>query len=115
MLLGSLMILVVASALPALPVLVVVMALAGFAVGTAQPSRDMLVRSATPTGASGKVFGFVYSGLDVGAALTSLLFGWLLDRGEPRALFGLVSVLMLLTIGTVVEVRRRSAPAVARS
>lgn len=115
MLLGSLMILVVASALPTLPALVVAMALAGFAVGTAQPSRDMLVRAATPAGASGKVFGFVYSGLDVGATLTSLVFGWLLDRGEPRALFVLVSGLMLLTIGTVVEVRRRAASLAARS
>ena len=45
------------------------LALAGAAGGITNPSRDMIVRSATPPGASGKVFGFVYSGLDVGSFL----------------------------------------------
>jgi MFS family permease len=89
------------------------MTLAGLAIGVVQPSRDMLVRAATPPGASGKVFGFVYSGLDLGSALTPLLFGWLLDRGQPRAMFVAIAVLMLVTIATVVEVRRRAVPAAA--
>lgn len=102
-----------ALAFAALPV---VMALAGFALGVTSPSRDMLVRAATPRGASGKVYGFVYSGLDLGSALTPLMFGWLLDRGEPRAVFVVSAVFMLLTITTVVQVRRHgvrsAAPAV---
>ena len=44
------------------------LALAGFAGGATNPSRDMIVRNATPPGASGKVPGFVYSGLDVGCS-----------------------------------------------
>ena len=95
------------SALPA------VLGLAGFCHGATGPSRDMLVRAATPPGASGKVFGFVYSGLDLGACLTPLAFGWLLDHGDPRMLFVAVGVLMLMTIGTVVQVRRRAQPAPA--
>src|SRR6185369_11174200 len=55
------------------------LALAGFAGGTTNPSRDMIVRNATPPGASGKVFGFVYSGLDVGSLLGPPLFGYLMD------------------------------------
>ena len=86
------------------------MALMGFCLGTISPSRDMLVRAATPPGASGKVYGFVYSGLDLGSCLTPLLFGWLLDRGEPRMVFVTSSVFMLLTIATAVQVRRRAAP-----
>ena len=66
----------------------------------------MLVRAATPPGASGKVFGFVYSGLDLGSCLTPLAFGWLLDHGDPRLLFVAVGILMLCTIATVVQVRR---------
>jgi MFS family permease len=89
------------------------MALSGFSMGVTAPSRDMLVRAATPRGSSGKVFGFVYSGLDLGSALTPLLFGWLLDRGQPRAMFVAIAVLMLVTIATVVEVRRRAVPAAA--
>jgi MFS family permease len=69
------------------------------------------VRAATPPGASGKVYGFVYSGLDLGSALTPLLFGWLLDIGEPRMVFVLSAAFMLLTIATVVQVRRQAAPA----
>ncbi len=93
-----------------------ILAGAGFCHGAASPSRDMLVRAATPPGASGKVFGFVYSGLDLGACLTPLAFGWPLDHGDPRMLFVTVAILMLLTIGTVVQVKRTAqqpAPAVA--
>lgn len=96
------------------PVLLpVVLGLTGFCHGATGPSRDMLVRAATPPGASGKVFGFVYSGLDLGSCLTPLAFGWLLDRGDPRMLFVAVSVLMLCTIATVVQVRRTTQPAPA--
>jgi MFS family permease len=113
---GALLALVLASGALALGALPVVMALAGFALGVTSPSRDMLVRAATPRGASGKVYGFVYSGLDLGSSLTPLIFGWLLDRGEPRAVFVVSAVFMLLTITTVVQVRRhgvrRAAPAV---
>jgi MFS transporter, FSR family, fosmidomycin resistance protein len=92
-----------------------ILGLAGFCHGATGPSRDMLVRAATPPGASGKVFGFVYSGLDLGACLTPLAFGWLLDHGDPRMLFVAVGVLMLLTIATVVQVRRIAQPAPARA
>jgi len=112
---GAVLALALATGALALPALPVVMAIAGFALGMTSPSRDMLVRQATPRGASGKVYGFVYSGLDLGSSLTPLLFGWLLDRGEPRAVFVVSAVFMLLTITTVVQVRRhgvRSSAAV---
>jgi MFS family permease len=89
----------------------VILAVTGFCHGATGPSRDMLVRAATPPGASGKVFGFVYSGLDLGSCVTPLAFGWLLDHGDPRALFAAVAILMLCTIGTVVQVRRSAQPA----
>jgi dipeptide/tripeptide permease len=55
----------------------------------------------------------VYSGLDLGSCLTPLAFGWILDHGDPRMLFVVVGVLMLATIGTVVQVRRNAQPAPA--
>jgi MFS transporter, FSR family, fosmidomycin resistance protein len=113
MLSGAVLVLVMATGALALAALPVVMALAGFALGVTSPSRDMLVRQATPRGASGKVYGFVYSGLDLGSSLTPLLFGWLLDRGEPRAVFVVSAAFMLLTITTVVQVRRHGVRAVA--
>lgn len=111
MFLGAVASLVIASAAPPPALLPVAMAVAGFCLGATSPSRDMLVRAATPPGASGKVYGFVYSGLDLGSALTPLLFGWLLDRGEPRMVFVASAGFMLLTIATVVQVRRHAAPA----
>ncbi len=102
--------LVLASGGLSLGMLPAVLAVAGFCQGATGPSRDMLVRAATPTGASGRVFGFVYSGLDLGSCITPLAFGWLLDHGDPRMVFAAVGVLLLCTIATVVQVRRSAQP-----
>src|SRR6267378_3641748 len=98
--------LVASGALP-LGAISVVMAMTGFSMGVTAPSRDMLVRAATPRGSSGKVFGFVYSGLDVGSLIAPPVYGWFLDRGEPRAMFVVIAAVMLVMIATVVQVRRR--------
>jgi MFS family permease len=65
----------------------VVVALAGAGTGLAAPSRDMLIKRAAPPGATGRVYGTVYSGLDVGFALASPVFGALLDRGLTQGVF----------------------------
>lgn len=62
-------------------------ALAGFGGGLAGPSRDMLVKRAAPPGATGRVYGTVYSGLDLGFALAAPVFGWLLDHHHAHAVF----------------------------
>ena len=69
---------------------------AGVVFGIALPSRDMVVRAATPEGASGRVFGFVYGGLDTGAAITPVLYGWFLDLKHPDWVFSVSSILFLL-------------------
>ena len=113
MVFGAMFTLTVASGGIAAALLALVMGLAGFSIGVTSPSRDMLVRAATPRGASGKVFGFVYSGLDLGSLAAPPVYGWLLDRGEPRAMFVVIAVLMVVTIVTVVQVRRHALPAPA--
>jgi FSR family fosmidomycin resistance protein-like MFS transporter len=96
--------------LAALPVLaqwsVTLLAAIGVAVGSTGPSRDMIVRNATPPGASGRVYGFVYSGLDLGATLGPVLIGVLLDHGSPRMVFVFIAAALLLAVATVVQVRR---------
>lgn len=106
--------LLLASALVPGSALPVVMAATGLAMGATQPSRDMIIRQTAPAGSSGKVFGFVYSGLDLGATVTPLAFGQLIDGGSPRAVFVASAALMVLTIATVVQVRRL-APARAHA
>ena len=59
-------------------------ALAGFCSGVAGPSRDMLIRKVAPKGATGTVYGLVYSGMDIGASLGPVAFGMMLDFGLMR-------------------------------
>jgi MFS family permease len=80
--------------------------LIGVAVGVTGPSRDLIVRNATPKGAAGRVYGFVYSGLDIGATLAPLWFGLMLDHGLAREMFFAIAALFVVAIGTVVNVRR---------
>lgn len=80
---------------------------AGFAGGLTNPSRDLIVRASTPAGATGKVYGFVYSGLDVGSMLTPIVFGWLIDRGQPSAVFYTVVGVLAVSILTVMQLPAR--------
>lgn len=75
-----------------------IFAVVGFLYGVVFPSRELLIRAATPKGASGRVFGFVYSGMDFGAALIPVLFGWFVDTGIPRTAFLCVAILWLLSV-----------------
>lgn len=56
----------------------------GFGAGIAGPSRDLIVKRASPPGATGRVYGVVYSGLDIGQALAPLVFGTLMDWRQPK-------------------------------
>jgi MFS family permease len=112
--LAAALVLVVATTPFTAPQLVAVLALAGFAMGATTPSRDMLVRGATPPGATGRVFGFVYSGLDAGAAVAPTAVGLMLDRGQPAAALWFAAAALLLAVLTATSLRRRShAPAAA--
>ncbi|MCR0981149.1 MFS transporter [Roseomonas populi] len=71
---------------------------AGFLSGVIAPSRDMMVQAAAPPGGSGRAFGIVSTGFNVGGAAGPLLFGWILDHGEPRWIFGAAVGFMLLTV-----------------
>ena len=88
-------------------------ALAGLFVGATGPSRDLIVRNATPKGAAGRVYGFVYSGLDTGAMLGPVWFGMMLDHGFAQQVFYMIAALFVVAIGTVVQVRRAAAPRAA--
>lgn len=78
----------------------------GFASGIAGPSRDLLVKRSTPENASGRVYGIVYSGLDIGQAVAPLVFGRLMDQGQYSGVWlGLVFAQLLL-ITSAFNVRR---------
>src|SRR5262245_42120834 len=83
-------------------VLVFVMSLGGLLNGVIQPSRDMMVRAVTPAGSFGKVFGFVTTGFNLGGMVAPLLYAWLMDHGEPRAIFMIVVAFIFLALLTAI-------------
>ena len=86
-----------------------VASLAGFGAGVAGPSRDMLIKRATPVGASGRVYGLVYSGLDIGFALAAPVLGALMDAGRPAAIFAVAAAALLASVVSVNLVSRSVA------
>src|SRR5215475_1939452 len=86
---------------PGALLLVLIASLSGFASGMTMPSRDMIVRSVTPPGSFGKVFGFVTTGFHIGGMVAPLIFAQFLDHGFPRGVFLYVAACALVAIGTV--------------
>ena len=86
----------------------VVLASTGFAVGIGGPSRDMMIKKATPKAATGRVYGMVYSGLDTGLAVAPFLFGILMDRGWYGATLMGAALAMTLSVFAALGVGRRS-------
>ncbi len=111
---SALALLLVASGWLPGPLAMAVAALAGLGTGLAGPSRDMLIKRAAPPGATGRVYGTVYSGLDIGFALASPVFGALMDRQQPAAVFAGAGLALLGGVGSAWLVgagvaRRRAA------
>jgi len=79
------------------PLLVAAMAGAGFLSGMISPSRDMLVRAASPPGAFGRVFGIVTTGFNIGGTIGPLLGGWIMDHNLPRWVFFSSVLFMVMT------------------
>ncbi|MBA5687177.1 MFS transporter [Rugamonas apoptosis] len=108
--LAALMALVLATAVVPSWLALVLMGLIGLVTGVAGPSRDLMIRSATPANATGRVFGVVYSGLDSGLALGPLLFGALMDGGHPAGVFVGIGVFQALVIVTALGVGGQVRP-----
>ena len=87
----------------------------GFVSGMAGPSRDLLVKRSAPENATGRVFGVVYAGLDIGQAVVPVLVGGLMDRGAYRSVWlalAMVQGVLIVSAFNVGRVRRTAlAPA----
>ena len=78
----------------------------GFASGIAGPSRDLLVKRSTPDNASGRVYGVVYAGLDIGQAISPLIFGVMMDHGQYRGVLLGLALMQGVLIVSAFNVRR---------
>lgn len=98
---------------------VIVASIAGLGTGLAGPSRDMLIKRAAPPGATGRVYGTVYSGLDLGFCLAAPVFGYMLDHHMNNAVFYgsamalLLSVVSAVVVGDGVSKKNKAAMAAA--
>lgn len=93
---------------------IVLMGAIGFGAGVAGPSRDLLIRAAAPKNATGRVYGVVYSGLDIGLAASPLLFGALMDANHPKYVFVGIGLFQMLAIATAVGVGSNTAKKAAK-
>lgn len=84
----------------------VLFGLMGLATGIAGPSRDLLVKRSTPENATGRVYGVVYAGLDIGQALSPLIFGVLMDHGQYRGVLLGLALMQAVLIASAFNVRR---------
>lgn len=105
---GALLLLLCASGWLGAAGTMVTLAATGLAVGIGGPSRDMMIRRATPAGATGRVYGTVYSGLDAGLALSPLLFGALMDRGWHATTLAGAGLVLMLAVWVALGVGRNS-------
>ena len=83
---------------------VVVASIAGLGTGLAGPSRDMLIKRAAPEGATGRVYGTVYSGLDLGFCVAAPVFGWMLDHQMYLGIFYGSAAALALSVASAVVV-----------
>ncbi len=90
------------------PSLTAIMIMVGVGLGAVLPPRDLMVRASTPHGQSGKVFGFVFVGYTVGASLSPLLFGWLLDSNRPALVLGFAAIFTALSLVAILAAQRAS-------
>ena len=100
--------LLVASSVPPAAMVIVLLGVIGFGSGVAGPSRDLLVRAAAPRNATGRVYGVVYSGLDIGLSSAPLMFGLLMDAHHPAWVFIGIGAFQALSLVAVLGVAEQS-------
>ena len=83
-----------------------VIGVAGLLAGIIVPSRDMLVRQASPPDAVGRVFGIVTTGFNFGGMVAPIVGGLLVDHQAPAWIFYGSAAFMLLTVVIAVSVDR---------
>jgi len=93
---------------PPLMVIAGLFVIGGFCSGAVSPSRDMIIRSVTPPGQTGKVFGFVSTGFNVGGIVAPPMYGYLLDQVSSDAIFWVAAAACLATMTTVLYTGNRA-------
>jgi MFS family permease len=81
---------------------------AGFLGGIIIPSRDLLVRQASPPKAVGRTFGIVTTGFNFGGIIAPVLGGVLIDNHLPAWIFYASAAFTIITVVIALIVDRRA-------
>ena len=84
---------------PKLIILYPLFTITGFLFGFGFAARDLVVRSLAPAGASGAVYAFVFSGLDIGSMLVPIVYGYFLRVSMEFYIFYVGGALLVLAAG----------------
>lgn len=93
--------------------LVLLFGFAGFWQGIIRPARDMMVREVTPEGSTGKVFGFIFTGQNLGGAIAPLILGAMMDRLPPQWIYYAAVLFTVLCVAVVLFPTGRAKPGAA--
>ncbi|WP_332900149.1 MFS transporter [Haladaptatus sp. CMSO5] len=78
-------------------VAVALFAVVGLFYGLALPSRDRLINSFSTDSTTGQSFGFVYTGLPLGAMVSPVVLGVVIDFWDAKLAFAAIGALFLLS------------------
>lgn len=85
---------------------VALFSLVGLCTGAALPSRDKLANSFAEAGATGRSFGFFFTGLSLGAVISPALLGFVIDAVSIGLAFLLVGGFLVLAAAVAVAIAR---------
>ena len=93
--------------------IIILMSFIGLFQGALRPARDMLMRAVIPRESFGKAIGMVATGAAFGGASAPVIFGWILDSGNPSWLFYvLAGCLAILVVTVLIPKKAISVPTV---
>ncbi|MEK9685012.1 MAG: MFS transporter [Rhodospirillaceae bacterium] len=87
--------------------LIIMFGLIGITLGIVKPARDMMVKEITPEGQAGKTYGFMSNGHFIGAAISPVLMGVVMDSGKPTWVFFIAAGFMIVSILTLLNPPKR--------
>jgi sugar phosphate permease len=88
-------------------IIAMVMTVTGIFQGVLRPARDMMLRAVMPRESFGKAVGMVTTGAAIGGTASPIIFGWILDHGEPQWVFYIVGLGLLAVAVTVVAPKEK--------
>lgn len=84
-------------------------AVIGVFLGAIRPARDMMVKAVTQAGDGGKMFGFMSNGHQIAGVIVPVLFGWIIDQGQPQWVFWLTAIFMGIALLSLFGRSKQSA------